>query len=287
MLFIQCRLFNDECICYEYLYKTKSRSCTKLIIKSRLLLHLYKDSKAKNFSASAILKVFVLQGIYILIVSGILSNLVNVCTNNTSLMYSITAYECIRFSCDGTIPVDFLLWFDSWQKLKGIYPGCHKKHQKKMLNWYCTLLICIVILDTISGGLFSAAQGFNAQSILVGSMYMGNPMISDDVFIFRCKLSIQPCIDVYLFICEFFDGLFLLRSWTKLCFLCGKSFRKAVFSKMMGDHFYRMEPATGGQEYIDLADSKREENIPLDVNMKIFVDEVKKHLGDKEFFTIR
>ena len=62
---------------------------------------------------------------------------------------------------------------------------------------------------------------------------------------------------------------------------------KAVFSKMMGDRFYRIEPATGGQEYIDLADSKREINIPLDVNMKIFVDEVKKHLGDKEFFTIR
>ena len=56
---------------------------------------------------------------------------------------------------------------------------------------------------------------------------------------------------------------------------------------MMGDHFYGIEPATGGQEYIDLADSKREINIPLDVNMKIFVDEVKKHLGDKEFFTIR
>ncbi len=56
---------------------------------------------------------------------------------------------------------------------------------------------------------------------------------------------------------------------------------------MMGDHFYGIEPATGGQEYIDLADSKREINIPLDVNMKIFVDEVKKHLGNKDFFTIR
>ena len=57
--------------------------------------------------------------------------------------------------------------------------------------------------------------------------------------------------------------------------------------KWWGDHFYGIEPATGGQEYIDLADSKREINIPLDVNMKIFVDEVKEHLGDKEFFTIR
>ena len=42
--------------------------------------------KKQNFCASAILKVLVLQGIYILIVSGILTNLVNVCANNTSLM---------------------------------------------------------------------------------------------------------------------------------------------------------------------------------------------------------
>ena len=62
---------------------------------------------------------------------------------------------------------------------------------------------------------------------------------------------------------------------------------KAVFSKMMGDHFYRIEPATGGQEYIDLADSKRKEKIPLDGNMQKFIDEVEKHLGDKEFFNIR
>ena len=55
----------------------------------------------------------------------------------------------------------------------------------------------------------------------------------------------------------------------------------------MGDHFYGIEPATGGQEYIDLADSKQEINIPLDVNMKKFVDEVIKYLGNKDFFTIR
>ncbi len=75
--------------------------------------------------------------------------------------------------------------------------------------------------------------------------------------------------------------------FTAMSYLDLSPYGKAVFSKMMGDHFYRIEPATGGQEYIDLADSKREENIPLDVNMKIFVDEVKKHLGDKEFFNIR
>ena len=48
MFFIQYRIFVDECICYECLYKAKFRSCTKLIIKSRLLLHLYKDLEDKE-----------------------------------------------------------------------------------------------------------------------------------------------------------------------------------------------------------------------------------------------
>ena len=75
--------------------------------------------------------------------------------------------------------------------------------------------------------------------------------------------------------------------FTAMSYLDLSAYGKAVFSKMMGDHFYGIEPATGGQEYIDLADSKQEINIALDVNMKKFVDEVIKYLGNKDFFTIR
>ena len=151
--------------------------------------------KAKNFSASAILKVLVLQGIYILIVSGILSNLVNVCANNTSLML--------------VLQLIFYYGLIHDKNLKEFIPYALKKHQKKMLNWYCTLLICIVILDTISGGLFSAAQGFNAQSILVGSMYMGNPMMSWMMYLFL-GVSFQSSLAsmfTYLFI-NFLVGFF-------------------------------------------------------------------------------
>lgn len=42
--------------------------------------------KKKNFSFQAIFKVLLLQAIYILIVSGILTNLVNICTKNMGLM---------------------------------------------------------------------------------------------------------------------------------------------------------------------------------------------------------
>lgn len=62
-------------------------------------------------------------------------------------------------------------------------------------------------------------------------------------------------------------------------------YAKTVFSKIMGEHFNRIKPANGGQKYLDLADNN--EDIPLDGDMQKFIDELKKHLGDKEFFTIR
>ena len=95
------------------------------------------------------------------------------------------------------------------KNLKEFIPFALKKHQKSMLNWYCTLLICIVVFDTMSGGLFSAAQGFNAQSILVGSMYMGNPMISWMMYLFfgvSFKSSLAAMF-TYLFV-NFLMGFF-------------------------------------------------------------------------------
>lgn len=140
--------------------------------------------KKKNFSFQAIFKVLLLQAIYILIVSGILTNLVNVYSKNTSLMLVLQLVSA--FFLVVMVPFQLIFYYGLIhdKNLKEFIPTAIKKHQKSMLNWYCTLLICIVVLDTMTGGLFSAAQGFNAQSILVGSMYMGNPMISWMMYLF-------------------------------------------------------------------------------------------------------
>lgn len=140
--------------------------------------------KKKNFSFQAIFKVLLLQAIYILIVSGILTNLVNVCSKNTSLMLVLQLVSA--FFLVVMVPFQLIFYYGLIhdKNLKEFIPTAIKKHQKSMLNWYCTLLICIVVLDTMTGGLFSAAQGFNAQSILVRSMYMGNPMISWMMYLF-------------------------------------------------------------------------------------------------------
>ena len=140
--------------------------------------------KKKNFSFQAIFKVLLLQAIYILIVSGILTNLVNICTKNMGLMLVLQLMSA--FCLVVMVPFQLIFYYGLIhdKNLKEFIPIAIKKHQKSMLNWYCTLLICIIVFDTMTGGLFSAAQGFNAQSILVGSMYMGNPMMSWMMYLF-------------------------------------------------------------------------------------------------------
>lgn len=209
------------CFLYNIAYLLMSASAMNVYIRQSLEVVLSllsslgfyfictKIWKKKNFSASAILKVFVLQGIYILIVSGILSNLVNVCANNTSLMLVLQLMSA--FGLVVMVPFQLIFYYGLIhdKNLKEFIPAAIKKHQKKMLNWYCSLLILIVVLDTMSGGLFSAAQGFNAQSILVGSMYMGNPMISWMMYLFL-GVSFQSSLAsmfTYLFV-NFLMGFF-------------------------------------------------------------------------------
>lgn len=184
------------CFVYNVVYLMMSASSMNVYVRQSLEVGLSllssigfyfictKIWKKKNFSFQAIFKVLLLQAIYILIVSGILTNLVNVYSKNTSLMLVLQLVSA--FFLVVMVPFQLIFYYGLIhdKNLKEFIPTAIKKHQKSMLNWYCTLLICIVVLDTMTGGLFSAAQGFNAQSILVGSMYMGNPMISWMMYLF-------------------------------------------------------------------------------------------------------
>ncbi len=140
--------------------------------------------KTRKMNHRDLMYVLFLQAIYIVIVSGILTNLVNVFSNNT---YMMLVLQLISALCLITMVPFQLLYYYALSHDKDLKPFLKtnvKKHQKSLLNWYCTLLIGIIICDTLGSGLFSAAAGFNAQSILVGSMYMGNPMMSWMMYLF-------------------------------------------------------------------------------------------------------
>lgn len=131
------------CFLYNIAYLLMSASAMNVYIRQSLEVVLSllsslgfyfictKIWKVKNFSASAILKVLVLQGIYILIVSGILSNLVNVCANNTSLMLVLQLMSA--FCLVVMVPFQLIFYYGLIhdKKFKGIYPLCIKKTSEK------------------------------------------------------------------------------------------------------------------------------------------------------------
>lgn len=137
-----------------------------------------------NSSWMNLFKVLFLQALYIFIVSGVLTNLVNVFSKQTGIMLVLQLISA--FFLVTMVPFQLIFYYGLAQNknMKEYLLPTIKKHQKSLLNWYCTLLIGILIFDTMSSGLFSAAQGFNAQSILVGSLYMGNPMMSWMMYLF-------------------------------------------------------------------------------------------------------
>lgn len=140
--------------------------------------------KTRKINRHDLIYVLFLQAIYILIVSGILTNLVNFFSTNTSIMIIL---QLISALCLVTmIPFQLLYYYalSHDKDVKSFLKTNIKKHQKSLLNWYCTLLIGIIICDTLGSGLFSATAGFNAQSILVGSLYMGNCMMSWMMYLF-------------------------------------------------------------------------------------------------------
>lgn len=75
--------------------------------------------------------------------------------------------------------------------------------------------------------------------------------------------------------------------FTTLSYLELNSYAKAVLSKMMGEHFYRIKPSIGGQKYIDLVDDYKGKDIPFDSNMEIFIKEARKHLDNENFCSLR
>ena len=88
--------------------------------------------KKKNFSFQAIFKVLLLQAIYILIVSGILTNLVNICTKNMGLMLVLQLMSA--FCLVVMVPFQLIFYYGLIhdKNLKEFIPMAIKKHQKSM-----------------------------------------------------------------------------------------------------------------------------------------------------------
>lgn len=135
--------------------------------------------KHKNFKFDSVLKVLIVQGVYILIVNGLLTPIFSriSATSGIALVFQLISAFCLILM----IPIQLVIYYGicfEVDNLKEFVISIFKQHQKSILNWYCGLLILIIVLDTLAGGLFSILSGFDAHSLLTTSLYMGNPMMN-------------------------------------------------------------------------------------------------------------
>ncbi len=177
--------------------------------------------KTRKMNSKDLLYVLFLQAIYIVIVTGILTNLVNIFSSNTVAMLILQLISALCLVC--MIPFQLLYYYGISHdlELKSFLKTSIKKHQKNLLNWYCTLLIGIIICDTLGSGLFSAASGFNAQSILVGSIYMGNPMMSWMMYLYL-GVSLSASLSsmfTYLFVNFLMGFIYCIFELNYVCYV--------------------------------------------------------------------
>ena len=65
-----------------------------------------------------------------------------------------------------------------------------KKENRSITNKFCVCLLIVLLLDTLSSGMMSAANGINTCSLCTLMILYGNPLMSGMVFSFFA-LSLQ------------------------------------------------------------------------------------------------
>lgn len=140
--------------------------------------------KKEPLSFSTLLRVLLLQGVYILFVSAFLIPLSTLASINNLTWLSILLQLVACGFLIGMIPLQLVIYYGlflgkkSFKALLAYVKQVFKHHYKAILNVYCALVLLIMILDTLMGGSFSLASGFHVPEIVDSLLYRGNPMIT-------------------------------------------------------------------------------------------------------------
>lgn len=82
---------------------------------------------------------------------------------------------------------------------------------KNIWNRYCLILLMMIFLDSIVGGMFSFASGFDAFTILSGVFFYGNPMFSwMFAFMMAAGIGLKSSMIYYLILLFFVGVVYLI-----------------------------------------------------------------------------
>lgn len=176
--------------------------------------------KKNTLSLNHLIYILVLQAIYIFIIQGILTPLYYAFGNITwaAVIIQLMSAMGIIFM----MPLQLIYYYGLYEGVQG--PKAllayvwdkFKVHFKPLLNWFCTIFLIVVALDTLWWGMFSMINGFNATEILSRMYFMGNPMMSWMMYFYMSVLTGSSMVSIYIpvfgcFVIGFFEGLIELN----------------------------------------------------------------------------
>ncbi len=136
----------------------------------------------EKMSFDVVLRVLILQGGWILLISAVIASLAALASSNMVASVFVQLISVVVLI--GLIPFQLVYYYSlflgkkSGKEIFGYIKTVFAAHYRSILNVYCALLLVVMAIDTFSGGPFSLAQGFYVPQILQNVLYVGNPMFS-------------------------------------------------------------------------------------------------------------
>lgn len=117
-------------------------------------------SQKEKLDFGTLLRVLILQGIYILLVSALLIPLALVAIEQNQMWLMVFMQLVSVFFLIFMIPFQLVYYYvvygkRSFQEIKTYIFGVFKAHYKVILNMYCAMLLFMMAIDTLSGGTLS------------------------------------------------------------------------------------------------------------------------------------
>ena len=161
-------------------------------------------SQKEKLDFGTLLRVLILQGIYILLVSALLIPLALVAIEQNQMWLMVFMQLVSVFFLIFMIPFQLVYYYAlfmgkrSFQEIKTYIFGVFKAHYKVILNMYCAMLLFMMAIDTLSGGTLSLAGGFNVPVIVHSLLYVGNPMFSWMMSLFLAMAANLPLGQMFM-----------------------------------------------------------------------------------------
>lgn len=158
------------------------------------------QKKPEKITGEIAVRILLLQGVYMLFVSGICNPMYMIAQNQTFALVLVQLLSAMGIIF--MIPIQLIYYYALFlgkRNGKEIFlyvKNVMKTNYKGILNAFCGLFLVIICIDTLTMGIFTIVGGFNATALLTNMFYAGNPLVNCMTMLFASSLANLPLIQI-------------------------------------------------------------------------------------------